>query len=79
VQVTGVSSYSDYADIVSWLEGLELIEYANVESIHGDTLRFNLVAQADAEQLAVIIELNKKLRPVRLPDASVQLSYMWKR
>jgi hypothetical protein len=79
VQVTGVSSYSDYARIVTWLEGLELIEFANVETIRGDTLRFNLVAQADAEQLATIIELNKKLVPVRSTDASVQLSYQWKR
>lgn len=79
VQVTGVSSYSDYADIVSWLEGLELIEFANVETIRGDTLHFNLVAQADAEQLATIIELNKKLVSVRNPNASVQLSYLWKR
>jgi hypothetical protein len=79
VQVTGVSSYSDYAGIVTWLEGLELIEFANVETIRGDTLRFNLVAQADAEQLATIIELNKKLVPVRSTDASVQLSYQWKK
>lgn len=79
VQVTGVSSYSDYAGIVSWMEGLELIEFANVETIRGDTLHFNLVAQADAEQLATIIELNKKLVPVRSTDASVQLSYQWKR
>jgi hypothetical protein len=79
VQVTGVSNYSDYAGIVSWLEGLELIDSANVESIRGDTLRFNLVAQADAQQLATIIELNKKLLPAPSPDASVQLSYQWKR
>jgi hypothetical protein len=77
VQVTGVSSYSDYAGIVTWLEGLELIEFANVETIRGDTLHFNLVAQADAEQLATIIELNKKLVPMRSTDASVQLSYQW--
>jgi hypothetical protein len=79
VQVTGVSNYSDYAGIVSWLEGLELIDDANVESIRGDTLRFNLVAQADAQQLATIIELNNKLLPVPSPDASIQLSYQWKR
>ncbi len=79
VLVTGVSNYSDYADIVSWLEGLELIEFANVETIRGDTLHFNLVAQADAGQLATIIELNKKLVPVRSNDASVQLSYQWKK
>lgn len=79
VQVTGVSQYGDYTGIVSWLESLELIDYANVESIRGDTLRFNLVAQADAQQLATIIELNKQLLRLPSSDASVQLNYRWKR
>ncbi len=79
VLVSGVSSYSDYASIVAWLEGLELIEYANVESIRGNTIQLNLVAQADATQLAAIIELNEHLLPVRSPDSVVQLSYQWQR
>ena len=79
VLVSGVSSYNDYASIVTWLEGLELIEFANVESIRGNTIALNLVAQADATQLAAIIELNKHLLPVRSPDSVVQLSYQWQR
>jgi len=77
--VTGVSTYSDYAGVVSWLEGLELIEYANIETIRGDTISLNLVAQADAEQLAAIIELNKKLVPLRNTDPAVELSYQWQK
>ena len=79
VQVTGVSSYSDYASIVAWLEGLELIEHANVETIRGDTILLDLAAHADAQQLSAIIELNKHLVPVRSPNSDVQLSYLWQR
>ena len=79
VQVTGVSNYADYASIVAWLEGLELIEYANVEQISGDTIQLNLVAQADAGQLAAIIELNEYLVPVHSPTSTVQLSYQWQK
>jgi hypothetical protein len=77
--VSGVSGYNDYASIVAWLEGLELIEFANVESIRGDTIQLNLVAQADATQLAAIIELNEHLLPVLSHDSAVQLSYQWQR
>ena len=79
VLVSGVSSYGDYANVVAWLEGLELIEYANVESIRGDSIQLNLVAQADASQLAAIIELNEHLLPTRPPHSAVQLSYQWQR
>ena len=79
VLVSGVSGYGDYASVVTWLEGLELIEYANVESIRGDSIQLNLVAQADANQLAAIIELNEHLLPTRTPDSAVQLSYQWQR
>jgi hypothetical protein len=79
VLVTGVSSYSDYASIVAWLEGLELIEHANVEAIRGDTIQLDLAAQADAQQLSAIIELNKRLVPVHSPSPDVQLSYQWRR
>ena len=77
--VSGVSSYSDYSRIVAWLEGLELIEFANVEQIRGDTIRLNLVAQADAGQLSASIEMNQRLVPVHSTDPPVQLSYQWQK
>ena len=79
VLVTGVSSYHDYASIVAWLEGLELVEYANIETISGDEIRLNLVAQADAQQLAAIIELNKHLLPLASPERTTPLSYQWQK
>jgi hypothetical protein len=84
MSVVGVSKYADYAAIVSWLESLELIDVANVERVRGDRVELRLQAQADAGQLAAIIELNKRLEP--LPVAPIvqpgmapgpQLSYQW--
>ncbi|MCB1680077.1 MAG: DUF2066 domain-containing protein [Halioglobus sp.] len=79
VTVSGVSSYADYAAIVAWLEGLELIDHANVEQIHGDTISLRLLAQADAAQLATIIELNRQLVPVPPATADDKLSYRWQK
>ena len=62
--VSGVYEFSDYTAIVSWLESLELIEHANIESIRGDSVEFGLDAAADAAQLISIIELNDRLQPV---------------
>ncbi len=62
--VSGVTSYADYAAVITWLEGLELVERANVASVRGDTVTLNLKAKAGAAQLAAIIELNQRLVPV---------------
>ncbi|MEH6582407.1 MAG: DUF2066 domain-containing protein [Halioglobus sp.] len=75
--VAGVNSYGDYAKIVSWLEGLELIEHANIETIRGQEIELRLVARADAGQLKTIIELNKRLTPLEQVRGTDQLSYQW--
>jgi hypothetical protein len=77
LSVVGVFSYADYAGIVSWLEGLELIEHANIERIKGDRVELRLHAQADAGQLAAIIELNERLVPLPPTDPNDQLNYQW--
>ncbi len=76
MRVSGVESYADYAGVVSWLESLELIEHANVEQISGDNLLLRLTAQADAEQLSALIELNERLR--REPGMP-GLVYRWRK
>jgi uncharacterized protein len=76
VSVTGVYNYADYANIITWLEGLELIEHANLEVIRAGEIQLRLVAQASARQLAAIIALNERL--VQLPSTgNDQLSYQW--
>jgi hypothetical protein len=83
MSVSGVIGYADYAAIVAWLEGLELVERANIEKIEGDAILLRLQAQADAAQLATIIELNKRL--VQLPDVisgparTAELNYQWQK
>lgn len=76
--VQGVRSYGDYAGIVSWLEGLELIKHANVEQIRGDQIELRLIAQADAGQLSSIIELNDRLVPVPQVANPDRLAYQWR-
>ena len=78
LSVQGVNRYADYANIVAWLEGLELIEHANIERIVGDRIELRLEASAGAMQLASIIELNQRLTPVAPHEAHIQLSYLWK-
>ncbi|MEP6391833.1 MAG: DUF2066 domain-containing protein [Halioglobus sp.] len=76
--VDGVRSYGDYAGIVSWLEGLELIKHANVEQIRGEQIELRLIAPADADQLSSIIELNDRLVPVPQVTNPDRLTYQWR-
>lgn len=77
IEVSGVSSYSDYAAIVSWLESLELVEYANVEWLRGDRLTLRLVAQTDLQSLRPLIELNSRLVPDNRGGDGANLVYVW--
>jgi len=77
--VTGVTSYADYAAVVSWLESLELVERADVESVQGDRILVRLQAQAAPDQLATLIELNKQLVPIPVTGAGADLNYLWQK
>jgi len=77
--VTGVHSYADYAAIVRWLEDLELVDYANIRKVQGERIELHLQAQANASQLAAIIELNDRLLPLPVSGSNVQLNYQWRR
>ena len=73
--VSGIENYGDYADLVDWLEDLELIDHANVRLITGDRLELGLVSLADSEDLAKLLELNRRLQP--LASMPGQLDYQW--
>ena len=79
VTVDGVDGYAAYAGIVSWLEQLELVEHANLESISGERIELRLHTQADAAQLASIIELNTQLLPLVTDPLSNTLGYQWRK
>ncbi len=76
ISVTGVNDFRAYAAIVNWLEGLELVEHANVQRVSGDRLELALVSLAGADDLARLIALNPRFEPVAgtLPG---QLEYRW--
>lgn len=76
--VGNVRSYADYAAVISWLEGLELIDSANVARISGDRLSLRLMAQADAARLRAIIELNRRLVPAGTGATDSELNYQWR-
>lgn len=77
MSVTGVNDFRDYAAIVEWLEGLEVVEHANVQLVRGDRLELALVSLAAADDLARLIALNTRFEPAAgaLPG---QLDYQWK-
>jgi uncharacterized protein len=93
MSVTGVTSYEDYAAIVHWLEGLELVDHATIDRVQGDRIELRLQAQADAAHLAATIELNNHLAPVAVPGVGPepgaapeagpgpvgQLNYQWRK
>ena len=79
VHVSGISSYADYADIVSWLERLELVDAVRVRGLTGGRLELGLDGQADAGQLAALIALNRHLVAVAEPLPGWPLEYQWQK
>ncbi|MEQ8264073.1 DUF2066 domain-containing protein [Pseudohaliea sp.] len=81
VLVLGVDSFADYAAVMAWLEGLELVDRVNPEAVDGDRLVLRLEARADLARLAPVIELNERLQP--LPDVpgdiAAERAYRWQR
>ena len=75
--VEGVNGYRDYARIVAWLEGLELVEHANVESVKGSQVLLRVHARVDATQLAALVELNDQLQPLDRLVEGAELGYRW--
>ena len=76
--VVGVASYADYAAIIRFLEDLELVESASIQSIQGQRIELQLQTAVDASQLATLIELNDRLSPVPVAGSSAQLNYQWR-
>lgn len=77
--VSGVSNYADYAVIVSWLEQLELVHGVRVRGLVGNRLELGLDGQADAVQLATLLELNRNLVAAAPAIPGQALEYRWRR
>lgn len=82
VRVDALYSYMDYRQVVTYFEGIELIETAYPAYVDGTSMIFRLRAQADAEQLRRLFSLNRRLRPgdtsvgLNVGDG-VELVYQW--
>ena len=79
LSITGITNYADYAALVSWLEKLELVDYANVEQVQGDRVDFVVQAHVDPTQLAAIVALNNRLVPLPVAGEGAQLNYQWRK
>lgn len=75
--VSGVYHYSDYAQLIRWVTGLEPIASARVERVQGDRLELNLGATGRPEQLRAILEMNDRLVPSDDPGVNSVLRYRW--
>jgi len=75
--IDGVTSYADYAGIVTSLERLELMQHANVETIQGDRIALRLTTRANAGQLASQIELDARFQPEPMINKNGELNYQW--
>lgn len=77
LHVTGIRSYADYAQVMQLLERLELIERVDVVQVADDTLSLLLTAQASANDLAGLLELNRQMTPLKSGQVAGELSYLW--
>ena len=82
VRVNALYSYTDYRQVVTYFEGIELIESAYPAFVDGTSMVFRLRAQADAEQLRRLFALNRRLQIQEAATAlqvgdGVELVYQW--
>jgi hypothetical protein len=75
--VDGLEDFADYKALVSWLEGLEMVRRADLQTLEGARATLRLATAADAAQLAPSIELNRHLLPQPGASAESALVYRW--
>lgn len=80
MQIDGLSQFTDYARVVTYLESLAAVRHANVLELDGERVIFQLMADGQLGQLQQVLELDKKLVPVStaIPDSRVMLHYQWR-
>lgn len=61
IQITGVDEFSSYAQLITYLEGLAVIEHANTVWLSRDELVLELVLKGDMEQVQRFLTLDGKL------------------
>lgn len=82
IQIAGVDDFSNYAQLITYLEGLAVIEHANTVWLSRDELVLELVLKGDMEQVQRFFKLDGKLSQMDSLDAtssgrSVRARYKW--
>ncbi len=61
IHVSGMQGFNDYAQLVSYLESLAVVEHANAAWMSGETLVLELVLKDDMEKVQRYIQLDGRL------------------
>jgi len=69
IDVSGVTSVRDYANVQTYLESLTFITHVNVIALSADTVKFRLMTRGGVEPLQHALALNGKLQAVPGGDA----------
>jgi uncharacterized protein len=73
IEVSGLNDLRDYASLESYLESLtSLILHVSVESLSGDTVRFQLSTRGGLDSLQRALSLNGRLQPVAAGENGIQ-------
>jgi len=78
LRVVGIEGFGDYMSLVSWLERVEVIEYANLDRIVNNVMEFRLTSVASIADLSKIINLNSDLIPLSSGDNFDRLTFKWR-
>ena len=83
VRVDAVAEFADLQRVLRYFESIELINAVWPAYLEGDSVVLRLAAQAEPEQLARIVQLNRRLEPVPAPEPlrrgpiKLDLVYRW--
>jgi uncharacterized protein len=78
--VSAIESAADYADLLRYLGGLEIVDEVDVGFLSGDRLGIFLVTVADPDQLQDMFRLDRRLLPDPLrPAFGPALELVWQR
>ena len=82
VRVDGLQRYRDYRQVLSHLQGLELVDEARLEWLRSETAVFRLRARLQPQQLRQVLQREGKLIPGQpLADPAAEepaLAYRWR-
>lgn len=83
VRVDALADFGELRRVLDYFQSIELVNAAWPAYLEGDSVVFRLAAQAEPDQLARIIQLNRRLQPLDAPESlrrgpiNLDLVYQW--